>query len=112
MLDEFKNDTRVVHCQKESYDVYIGRPSKFGNPYTHIKERNTKAEFIVKNREEAIEKYKEWLLNNPEILFEIMSLEGKTLGCWCHPKKCHGDVIVEMINKIKMGYDIQKHRHR
>ena len=26
--------TRVVHCKKESYDVYIGRPSKW---VTHLK---------------------------------------------------------------------------
>jgi hypothetical protein len=50
MLDEFKGDTRVVHCQREPYDVYIGRPSDWGNPFTHIKDRSTRAEFIVRNR--------------------------------------------------------------
>ena len=30
--------TKVVHCKKELYDVYIGRPSKWGNPFSHIKE--------------------------------------------------------------------------
>ena len=34
---------RVVHCKKEPYDVYIGRPSKWGNPYSH--KDNTKAQF-------------------------------------------------------------------
>jgi len=28
---------RVVHCKREPYDVYIGRGSKWGNPFTHIK---------------------------------------------------------------------------
>jgi len=55
--------TKVVHCKKEKYDVYIGRPSKWGNPFTHIKDKKTKAEFIVDNREEAVQRYKDWILN-------------------------------------------------
>jgi hypothetical protein len=99
MLDEFKNDTRVVHCQKEPYDVYIGRPSDWGNPFTHIKDRNTQAELIVRNREEAISKYREWITSQPEMMKKIEQLRGKTLGCWCKPKSCHGDVIIELLNQ-------------
>lgn len=43
---------KVVHCKKEKYDVYIGRPSKWGNP------------FIVGadgTRDEVIQKYKDWI---------------------------------------------------
>jgi hypothetical protein len=98
MLDEFKGDTRVVHCQREPYDVYIGRPSDWGNPFTHIKDRSTKAEFIVRNREEAISKYRAWLISQPEMLKKLEELRGKTLGCWCKPKSCHGDVIIELLN--------------
>jgi hypothetical protein len=98
MLDEFKGDTRVVHCQREPYDVYIGRPSDWGNPFTHIKDRSTKAEFIVRNREEAIAKYRAWLISQPEMLKKLEELRGKTLGCWCKPKSCHGDVIIELLN--------------
>ncbi len=25
--------TRVLYCKKEPYDVYVGRPSKWGNPF-------------------------------------------------------------------------------
>lgn len=95
------SQTRVVHCKKESYDVYIGRPSKFGNPFTHIKDKQTKAEFIVETREEAVEKYREWILNQPELLSSLHELDGKTLGCWCKPKSCHGDILVELIEKQK-----------
>ena len=56
--------TKVVHCNKESYDIYIGRPSKWGNPYTHHADKETLAEHIVETREEAIQKYKEYILNN------------------------------------------------
>jgi len=82
---------RVVHCKKEKYDVYIGRPSKWGNPFE-----------IGKNvsRNEVIAKYKEYLLNNPKLLADIPELEGKILGCWCKPSKCHGDILAEMANSV------------
>src|SRR5579859_1174800 len=89
---------KVVHCKKEPYDVYIGRPSKWGNPFTHIKDKTTIAEFVVDSREEAIKKYREWILNQPALLNDLHELKGKTLGCWCKPQSCHGDVLVELIN--------------
>lgn len=91
--------TKVVNKYKEPYDVYIGRGSKWGNPFTHIKDRKTKAEFIVKSREESIEKYRQWILSQPNLLNDIHELKGKTLGCFCKPKSCHGDVLAELANK-------------
>jgi hypothetical protein len=98
MLDEFKDDTRVVHCQKETYDIYIGRPSEWGNPFTHIKDRQTQAKFLTKNREEAISKYREWIIQQPHLMEKLESLRGKVLGCWCKPKSCHGDILIELLN--------------
>ena len=92
--------TRVVHCKKEPYDVYIGRPSKWGNPFTHIKDRKTKAEFVVETRKESIDRYREWILNQPELLKSLPELKCKVLGCWCKPKSCHGDILVELIEKL------------
>lgn len=92
--------TTVVHCKKDNYDVYIGRPSKWGNPYTHIKDKETQAEFIVSSRKESIEKYREYILSKPELLNDLCELKGKRLGCWCKPKSCHGDILVELINKF------------
>ena len=31
---------------------------------------------------------------------DLEELEGKTLGCWCKPKTCHGDVLVELVNDM------------
>lgn len=90
--------TRVVHCKKEPYDVYVGRPSKWGNPFTHIRDKKTLAEFIVSDREEAIQKYEEWIRNSP-LMDQIEELRGKTLGCWCKPKSCHGDVLLKLIKE-------------
>ena len=92
--DLFKKTT-VVHCKRASFDIYIGRPSEWGNPYSHL-EDGTIAKFKVKNRDEAISKYREYLLSNKELMASLPKLKGKVLGCWCHPKKCHGDVLAEL----------------
>jgi len=78
-------------------DVYIGRGSIFGNPFTHLK-HPTKADFIVNTRTEAISKYREYLLNNPNLMQEIQSLKGKRLFCYCKPLACHGDIIAEILD--------------
>jgi len=87
----------VVHCKKEPYDVYIGRPSKWGNIYSH--KSGTLAQFKVNGIQEAIDKYEKWLLNNPELLKDLPELKGKVLGCWCKPfHACHGDVLAKLAN--------------
>jgi hypothetical protein len=94
----------VVHNKKDQYDVYIGRPSIFGNPFEIG---------IHGSRDEVIDKYKRWLLNgssfgNQEaskekrrsILASLSTLRDKVLGCWCSPLACHGDVLVELSNRV------------
>jgi hypothetical protein len=81
---------RVVHCKRERYDVYCGRPSKFGNPF-RIGRDGT--------RLEVIEKYRDWIMKNPKLLYDVKrELRGKVLGCFCRPKACHCDVLVEIAN--------------
>ena len=87
-----KKRTRVVNKDFEDCDVYIGRGSKFGNPY-HIGKDGT--------REEVIEKYKEWFnkkIKKDRFRAEVLKLKGKKLGCYCAPRACHGDVIIEWLN--------------
>lgn len=94
----------VVNKYKEPYDVYIGRGSKWGNPFTHIKDKETKAEFVVSTREESIEKFREYILDKIEkgevSIDELLELAGKRLGCFCKPKSCHGDILVEIVSTI------------
>jgi len=89
---------KVVHCKKEKYDLYIGRPSKWGNPYSH--KEGTKAKYKVETRREAVEAYRDMMIEkiakNPALLKELAELDGLVLGCWCKPKPCHGDVLVEL----------------
>ena len=87
---------RVVHCKKEKFDVYIGRPSPWGNPYSHLP--GTLARYKVGSRQEAIECYEKWLNNQPELMARLPELQGKVLGCWCHPKACHGDILLRLAN--------------
>ena len=92
---------KVVHCKKEPYDIYIGRPSKWGNPFSHIQDGKTIAKYIVSSREEAIESYRLWITegDGKYLLNDLHELKGKTLGCWCKPKSCHGDILCELINQ-------------
>jgi hypothetical protein len=81
---------KVVHCKKEPYDVYIGRPSKWGNPFIIGRDGS---------REECIALYRDWVKGRPELIESIDELKGRTLGCWCAPLPCHGDVLMEIANK-------------
>lgn len=79
--------------------VYVGRPTAFGNPFTHLDE-STLAKFRVKTREEAVERYKQWILGIPALVQMAKDqLRGKDLVCWCAPKPCHGDVLLEIANQ-------------
>jgi hypothetical protein len=94
--------TRIVNLNKEPYDIYIGRGSKWGCPYTIIKDRPTLAKEIVASKEEALSKYKEYVLNTPELMESLDELDGKVLGCFCKPEPCHGDVLLELIAQKKL----------
>jgi len=100
---------KVVNCKTDICSLYIGRPSKWGNPYTHIKDKKTKAEFIANTREEALFKYREWIEfgDGNYLLKDLHELVGKTLGCWCKPKSCHGDILIELVNKYYYGTNIK-----
>lgn len=88
----------VVHCKRDRYDVYIGRPSKWGNPFSH--KDGTLAKYKVASREEAVSAYEDWLLNGEGryLLKDLHELKGKVLGCWCSPHTCHGDVLYRLAN--------------
>ena len=73
----------------EPGNIYIGREtwhlsgSKWGNPFRIEND----------NREEVIELFKEYFLNNAELRNAVTELQGKKLGCWCAPKQCHGEFL-------------------
>jgi hypothetical protein len=79
--------TKVVHCRRQPFDVYIGRPSKWGNPFKLGNDAD---------RETVLERYKAWLMEQDELLADLPELRGKILGCWCKPDSCHGDILAEL----------------
>jgi len=83
--------TKVVHCLKESFDVSISRPGIWGNPFVIGKDGT---------REQVIQKYKEWVVQQEWLMKMLPTLEGKRLGCYCKPAACHGDVLVELLDGI------------
>lgn len=83
---------KIVHCKKSKYNVYIGRPSKWGNPFTIGKDGN---------RQEVIIKYEKYIRDKPDLLNSLNELKDKVLGCWCSPKECHGDVLIKLLKEKK-----------
>lgn len=85
-------ETTVVNCRKEPYDVFIGRPSIWGNPFLLG---------WAGDRETVIAMYRRWIVQQPHLMARLHELRGKRLGCFCKPDKaCHGDVLVELINLL------------
>ena len=85
-----KGSARVVHVKRAAYDVYIGRPSSFGNPFVVGRDGTWAV---------VIERYRDWLLSQPELVKRVQhELAGKILGCWCAPLPCHGDVLAKIAN--------------
>lgn len=93
-------DGRVV----QGCDVYIGRryhrngwnleASKWNNPFK-------KADYG--SAQTVVRLYEEYLLQHPELLAALPELEGKTLGCWCKPEPCHGDILIKHFKKMFSG---------
>lgn len=79
--------TTVVHCKREPYDIYIGRPGIWGNPFVIGRDGT---------RGEVVNKYREYLETRPDLLSRLSDLRGKRLGCFCAPNQCHGDVLAEL----------------
>jgi hypothetical protein len=89
-------ETKVVHCKREKFDVYIGRPSKWGNPL-----KLDRIDDTPEQRAKVIADYEAWLQTQPHLLKAIHELRGKVLGCWCSPKACHGDVLARLANEME-----------
>ncbi len=85
--------TTVVNIKKtDEFDVYIGRGSIWGNPF-RIGRDGT--------RENVIKKYKSYILNREDLMNQLHKLKGKTLGCFCSPFHCHGDVLADLADRTK-----------
>lgn len=96
--DEFFNvpaseTPKILNKHKDKVtegSVYIGRPGKWGNPFTIGKDGT---------REEVVAKYRKWLSGNIELMRAAESeLKGRDLVCFCAPLPCHGDILLQVAN--------------
>ena len=78
---------------KTPYHVYCGRPSKFGNPYSVEEFGERKAIALFKEVFNAI-------VSTDAGASVIKQLQYKTLACWCKPKACHCDVIIDYLDTL------------
>lgn len=83
--------TTVVNKYKEPYEVYIGRGSKWGNPFVIGKDGN---------RDDVCDKYEVYLLSNQTLLDALPELKDKKLGCFCKPQRCHGDLLAKLADEL------------
>ena len=79
----------VVNLKKEPYDIYIGRGSKWGNPFRMNNDSTQERNRVC----EEYEKYF-WKTN---LIDDLHELRGKRLGCYCKPLRCHGDFLVWLV---------------
>lgn len=82
----------VVFVEKERFPK---KASAFANPYK-VGTHGTREEVIAKFRKYMVEK----LEGDPSLKDELLAIKGKTLGCWCKPDGCHGDVLLELIEEL------------
>jgi len=84
---------RVLNKRRDTIPpeaVYVGRPSKWGNPFTVGKDGT---------RTQVIEKYRSMLLGNRQLIEALPELRGRDLVCWCAPAPCHADILLELANR-------------
>jgi hypothetical protein len=69
--------------------VYIGRGSKWGNPFRIGADGD---------RATVIAKYERYLRTRHDLLRALDELRGKDLVCFCAPQACHGDLLLRLAN--------------
>jgi hypothetical protein len=95
---------RVVHCRREEFDEYIGRAaprfglagSKWANPFKLPNEAGADRAIEAQARAEVLAKYEAHVRGKAELMAALHELDGLRIACWCSPKPCHGDVLVEL----------------
>lgn len=95
--------TRVVNIKKRKgcapvkYDVYIGRAVG----YVNLPASKWQNPFSVERygRKIALRKYEEHIRRDRTLMADLHELNGKTLGCWCKPEACHGDILIRLLRE-------------
>jgi len=89
LQDWLKNPNHLYIGRNMSFYVPGAVKSKWANPFS-VKKYGL---------DQCLELYEEHVKNSPELMNDLHELDGKVLGCWCKPSKCHGDILVKLLNK-------------
>lgn len=111
------------HTDKGENNYPIYRPSILSNPYYWEKDKKTLAMFVVKSRDEAIDRYEAYFdrmySGNAPFKFLIDEIYEKYkrgediyLECYCKPERCHGDIIKEKLEKRLMKERIKEAKEK
>jgi hypothetical protein len=93
---------RVVNRRREKETVYIGRGSKWGNPYApDFMRGRCAAGTKYLPPDEVLPAYEDYVRASPELMAALPELRGQVLGCYCKPKPCHGDVLVKLLEEVE-----------
>jgi hypothetical protein len=86
-LDEWLNDPSHIYIGRNMVAYVKGAvQSKWHNPFTAKKY----------GLEECLRLYLKYVMDGP-LYNELEELDGKVLGCWCHPEPCHGHLLMELL---------------
>ena len=84
---------RVKGWRMPKDTVYVGRPSRWGNPFRC---------FDADGHEKAVRDFRR-ALESWRLKLDLKPLRGKNLACWCAPGElCHADVLLELANPKKV----------
>lgn len=100
-LEKWMSDNNNIYIGRKNVVFINGKrfPSEssiWSNPYKIGKDGT---------REEVVKKYetymKDKLNKDKQLVNQLKELKGKTLGCWCKPDLCHGDILLKLIDEYK-----------
>jgi hypothetical protein len=72
--------------------VYIGRGSKWGNPFRIGADGD---------RDTVIARHERYLAGRHDLLRALDELKNRSLVCYCAPSRCHGDLLLRLANAAR-----------
>lgn len=87
----------LIEWKSKPNHIYIGRNVVYVDGASASKWKN---EFSAKvyGLDRCLELYEEHIRNS-HLYNELEELKGKVLGCWCKPAKCHGDILIKLLEE-------------
>lgn len=81
--------------------LYIGRNMSYYVPGTYKSKWANNYTVKKYGLNKALELYENYIRDNKELYNSLYEIDGKVLGCWCKPGKCHGDILIKLREEQK-----------